>query len=51
MTKGWGHSKCASLRKEGEGRLKKKVTQNYVGGGFSAKKCNATHSKKTIFCE
>ena len=30
----------------------KKVTKNYVGGGFAAKKCDATHSKeKTRFCE
>ena len=28
------------------GRLTKKVTKNYVGGGFAAKKCDATHSKK-----
>ena len=31
---------------KGRGRLTKKVTKNYVGGGFAAKKCDATHSKK-----
>ena len=33
-------------QERGEGRLTKKVTKNYVGGGFTAKKCDVTHSEK-----
>ena len=28
------------------GKTDRKVTKNYVGEGFAAKKCDATHSKK-----
>ena len=34
-----------------DGRLTKNVTKNDVGEGFTAKKCNATHSKKPRFCK
>ena len=27
------------------GKIDKKVTKNYVGGGFAAKKCDAIYSK------
>ena len=36
---------CVTQKRE-EGILTKKVTKNYVGGGFADKKCDATHSKK-----
>ena len=41
-----GSFKMCITQETGEGRLTKNVTQNYVGGGFSVKKSNATHSKK-----
>ena len=51
MARVWGHSKRASLKKEGREDWQKKVTKGDVGGGFVAKKCDATHSKKTSLCE
>ena len=42
---------CVTQEKE-KGRLAKKVTKSDIGGGFAAKKCDATHPKKTPrFCE
>ena len=41
----WSFKLCVTQERV-EGRLTKKVTKNYVGGGFTAKKCDATHSKK-----
>ena len=43
--------KMCVTQERGEGRSTKKVTKNDVGGGFPCKKCDATHSKKTRFCE
>ena len=43
MTKIQGHSECAS-RKRG-GKIDKKTTKSYVGGGSTAIKCGAIHSK------
>ena len=37
--------KICVIQKRGEGRLTKKVTKYYVGGGFAAKKCDATYSE------
>ena len=45
MTKVWGHSKRASLRKKG-GKFDKRVTKSDVGEGFTAKKSDVIHSKK-----
>ena len=42
-----GLFKMCVTQENGEGRLTKKVTKHYVGGGFAAKKCVATHSRKT----
>ena len=41
-----GSFKMCVTQKREEGILTKKVTKNYVGGGFADKKCDATHSKK-----
>ena len=42
---------CVTQEKE-KGRLAKKVTKSDIGGGFAAKKCDATHPKKPPrFCE
>ena len=46
-----GSFKMCVTKETGEGRLTKRVTKNYVGGGFAAKKCDATHLKKVRFCE
>ena len=52
-----GPFKMCVTQERREGRLTKKVTKNYVGGRFAAKKCDATHSlkkktnKQTRFCE
>ena len=40
-----GTLKTCFTEERGEGRLTKKVTKSDVGGGFAAKKCDATHSK------
>ena len=37
---------CVTQEKE-KGRLAKKVTKSDIGGGFTAKKCDTTHPKKT----
>ena len=39
---------CITQEKE-KGRLTKKVTKSDLGEGFTAKKCDATHSKKQDF--
>ena len=50
MTKIWGHSKRASLRKERrKKRLTKNITKSDVGKGFAAKTCDVTHSEKRDF--
>ena len=41
-----GPFKMCVTQERREGRLTKKVTKNYVGGRFAAKKCDATHSLK-----
>ena len=38
--------KMCVTQERGEGRLTKKVTKKYVGGGFAAKKWDAIHSKQ-----
>ena len=40
-----GSFKMCITQERGEGRLTKKVTKNYVGEGFTAKNCDAFHSK------
>ena len=47
MTKVWGHSKSVSLRKNGRPDKKNNKKKKYAGRRFAAKKCYATHSKKT----
>ena len=38
--------KYGVTQERGEERLTKKVRKKYVGGGSTAKECDATHSKK-----
>ena len=44
--------KYGVTQERGEERLTKKVRKKYVGGGSTAKECDATHSKKKKkFCK
>ena len=46
--KSMGPFKSCVTQERGEGRLTKKVTKSDAGGGFAAKKCDATQ-KNEIF--